>query len=167
MFDLENFTTHSEIPSLFPVLLFSNKHSNKRYPLEKGPITSEPIHKRSGLSKMDSDEDIFLADNNEILQNADKKPHEYAIIEKTLRQNGFTNEKSIHMVEKQGKCSVRGNISTEKSVPIVHKRVEAVEETYERSKSPEKFSGHSNPIRHKRINSGEKSYEFAECGKKY
>ena len=112
MYDPEKSTAPCEIHSLFPVLLFGNKHNNKTSALEKDTITSEQT-KSFGWSKMEDDDGISAADNTETLDSADVKPHECAIGRKTLRQNlYFTRQKHTHMVEKQCTFSVSGIKST-------------------------------------------------------
>ena len=106
--DPENSTALRQTHSLFPVLLFPNKYSKKRPALEKDTITSELPPKESDLSKMNTDEGICAADNNEILDSADEKTHECAIGRKTLKQTlHFTTHKHTRMVEKLVKIFIR------------------------------------------------------------
>ena len=61
MSDPENSTVLGEIHSLFPVLLFRNKHSNAKSELEEDTITSQQTPKVSGLKKMEGDEGVCAA----------------------------------------------------------------------------------------------------------
>ena len=133
MSDPEDSTAIQEINSLFPVLLFGNKHNNNnnRSPLEKHTLTSKRTPKVFGLSKKGSDEGICSANNEEILDSADETPYECAIERKTLKQKQhFTRHKRTKVVERKYKCSVSGKKSTKHNVPIERKRFEAGEKLY-------------------------------------
>ena len=169
MSETEKYTALREIPLLFPVLLFPNKHNKKRSAVEKDTIMAQPTPKVSGLGEMEGDYRVCRTDNNkEILDNADGSLHDSAIGRKTLGQKQhFTTYKSTHIVEEQNNCSVSGKKSSKNSVAIEHKRVDDGEKPYECSERGKRLRDQSTLIRYKRIHSGEKPYECSECEEKF
>ena len=81
--DSENSTPLGKTHTLFPVLLFPNKYSKKISALKKDTITLESAPNVSGLSKMDVDEGVCAAASDEIIDNAEGKPHECPVGGKT------------------------------------------------------------------------------------